>query len=221
MGQDVQKLKKWQQEQELKNILEAREREKQEEKKARQRVLDQIKQDKADRASRFSNSAPAPQPEVSSASPPKPPRVPPNRARLQFKLPDGSTRTNDFESSATLIEVRNYVSEIMHMSVHNFTLSTTFPRREFTSADNLNTLIELELIPNAVILVLPLSHGTVSTTNNNFFVSLFWSILTPILNLFNYLKSFVTGAGPGTSETAGNGVQSKKRAAEPTGEPSR
>lgn len=220
MGQDVQKLKKWQQEQELKNIIEAREKEKQEERSARQRVLDQIKQDKADRATKF-GASPVQQPQQQpDQQAPKLPRVPPNKARLQFKLPDGSTRTNEFASSCTLMEVRNYIAEVVNLNTNGFALSTTFPRREFTSGDNSQTLIDLELVPNAVILVLPLSHGTVSTANTSFLYTLVWSVITPFLSLYNYLKSFVTGSPP-RSEPAENETQSRKRPTESTGESSR
>lgn len=79
------------------------------------------------------------------------------------------------------------------MNFTNFTLSTTFPRREFTDNDSNSTLYELELVPNAVILVLPLSRGTVTTNSDNFYLVLFWSFVTPFLNAFRYVKNLIYG----------------------------
>lgn len=40
----------------------------------------------------------------------------------------------------------------------NFSLATMFPRREFTSEDMDKTLLELELVPSASIVLLPVSR---------------------------------------------------------------
>lgn len=57
MGQEVQKLKKWQEDQELKQLVEEREKEKRLEKEHRDRVLAQIAQDKAERIAKFQPAA--------------------------------------------------------------------------------------------------------------------------------------------------------------------
>lgn len=190
--------------------MEQREKEKKEQQAARQRILAQIEQDKADRAARFQTNQ---NPSTSKQPSPQPARKPApnsNIARLQFRLPDGNSCTQDFQSTNTLQDVRDYVKSNLNLTFSNFTLSTTFPRREFMNNDLDKTMLELELIPNAVILVLPLSHGAVSTNPGNFISLLLWSFVTPFLNLFGYLKTLIYGTPPpDTSSTTQN--QNNKR----------
>lgn len=218
MGQDVQKMKRWQQDQTVKQALEAREKEKREQLEAKQRILEQIKQDKADRAARFGQTQHSPQ---ATTSPTVPQRSLDNgMARIQFRLPDGSSNTTEFTSDTTLRDVKLYVKTSLNLTF-NFLLATTFPKREFTNEHDASTLAELELIPTAVLLILPVSHGTVST-NSRTFTSILWSVLAPILNALGYLKSLVFGAPrtqqqePATSNDNGN-----KRPADSTAETSR
>ncbi|RZC35920.1 UBX domain-containing protein 4, partial [Asbolus verrucosus] len=189
-GQNVQQLKRWQDEQELKQALDEREKEKRESQLARERVLAQIAQDKAERAMKFSSS---PQPQVTPQVSPKP--VASNTARLQFRMPDGRTATNDFSSSETLESVHAHIRAHLNLPFSSYTLSTTFPRREFTDGDKSQTLLDLGLVPTAVILILPLNRGAVSTNTDRSFSGFLWTLLTPILTLLGYLKTFVFGSG--------------------------
>ncbi|KAF7279781.1 hypothetical protein GWI33_006741 [Rhynchophorus ferrugineus] len=165
VGQEVQKMKKWQEDQELKQLMEEREKEKKQEREARERVLAQIAQDKADRAARFQPVASStPTLKEQEATPgPSVNRSDPRTAVLQFKLPDGSTKTQDFPSTDKLQSVLNYLKSELKLPLNKFTLSTTFPRRQFAEKDYNDTLTDLNLTPNAVILVLPINNGTVST----------------------------------------------------------
>lgn len=200
VGQDVQKLKRWQQDNELKELMDLRNKEKKEQQEARQRVLSQIAQDKAERAARF--APPAQPPANAPASPQLSHRVTDaNTARLQFKLPDGSSHMHEFASGDTLQDVRNYILTNLNLLFHNFTLSTTFPRREFTEADCGETLRALQLVPNAVLLILPLYHGAVATNSSSWLMSMFWSVIGPILNFVGYLKSKLFGLPPPRSPT--------------------
>lgn len=201
MGQNVQQLKKWQEDQELKQLIEDRDREKRENQIARERVLAQIAQD---RAERLSKSQPAPKPTEPSKVTPSPPKPTLNVTRLQFKLPEGSSVTKEFQISDTLENVVLFVKSDLH--INNFTLATTFPRKEFTKNDYPSSLLDLQLVPNAVILILPMnSSGAVSThSGEGFITSMFWSILTPIFNLFGYIKSFIFGSN--SSQTRRNTI---------------
>ncbi|XP_017776476.1 PREDICTED: UBX domain-containing protein 4-like [Nicrophorus vespilloides] len=188
MGHDVQKMKRWQQDQEIKQRMEEREKEKREEKEARDKVRRQIEEDKREKAARMSASPPAAAATVQQR------RVRPNdsnSSRLQFRLPDGSSHTHDFPSSVPLQEVINFVKENLIVGFTNFVLSTTFPRREFQPEEANETLLNLELVPNAVILVLPVSRATVSTNNPNQSLSIFWQLLAPLFTIWNYMKSFL------------------------------
>lgn len=219
MGQDVQKMKRWQHDQELKLLMEARDKEKREQLAAKQRILEQIQQDKVDRAARFSNSPQSTQPSPQAATPPPIQKVlATGMTRIQFKLPDGSTHTNEFKCEDTLHEVKAYIKSNLKLSF-NFVLATTFPKREFTIEHDTNTLAELELIPSAVLLILPVAHGTVST-NSRTFTSFLWSLLAPILNVLSFLKNMVFGA-PKPTEPPTTPVDSNKRPADTSGETSR
>lgn len=188
MGQNVQNFKKWQKDQEFKQMMEQREREKKEQQADRQRILAQIEQDKADRAAKFQTNPPSTSGTVNSKQPTSTTNKS-NTAKLQFKLPDGTSCMQNFQINSTLQDVRNFIRN--NLGFTNFTLSTTFPRREFTDGDSNSTLTELELVPNAVILILPLSNGAITTNPGNFITMILWSFVTPFLNLFGYVKQLI------------------------------
>lgn len=211
MGQDVQKMRRWQQDQELKNMMEERQRARTEEKVARDRILAQIAQDKADRVARFGTSPPAgTQNQEPGVVPNRPSAsVNTNTAMLQFRLPDGTNKTHDFDSTCTLEEVRSFLVQNLNLP-YRFTLSTTFPRREFTADNNQDTLRELELCPNAVILVIP-GHtaGAISSTQGGGFMSLIWLLLSPVLGFFGYFRNLIFGAP--VAESSNSATERKKR----------
>lgn len=204
MGQNVQQLKRWQEDQELKQLKEERERERREKQEARERVLAQIAQDKAER---LAKSAPPPEnikPQTSAAAP----KPNDNSTRLQFKFPDGSVSTQQFNNSDPLETVVDHIKNI-NRSYSNFKLATTFPKREFTQNDYSQSLLDLQLCPTAVILVLPVNNGTVTTgQNTGTFNNFLWTVLAPLLHVFGMIKNFLFG----TPNVVGKKTQ--------TGEPS-
>ncbi|KAM3955440.1 LOW QUALITY PROTEIN: UBX domain-containing protein 4 [Aphomia sociella] len=151
LGQGVAELKRWQADQELKQIQEERKREKMENNLARQRILEQIAQDRAERRARDQPSPPAPAP----ATPPHQPTAGDGGrgARLQFKLPDGSSHTAQFEADEPLSRVQRYIADNLQMTPSSFSLWIAFPRRELTEVEA--TLRNLQLAPSAALLVLP------------------------------------------------------------------
>ena len=219
MGRDVQKMKHQQQDQDMKNAIEEREKEKKENIALRQQILEQIKQDKAERAAKFSNISPSPvpKPQTQQSSSNSPSSA--NVSRIQFKLPNGSTHTHEFSKDTKLIEVINYVKENVNVGFGTFTLATMFPRREFTQKDHENSLEELELFPSAVLLVLPVSRGTVSSNSPYSYVALLWSLIAPVLSIYNYLKSFIFGNNNEASTSQND--QHNKRKSDDVGETSR
>lgn len=191
MGQNVQQMKKWQEDQELKQLKEDREREKREKQQARERVLAQIAQDKAERLAKS-----APQPEPSKPQAPVPSSRPnDNSTRIQFKFPDGSTSMQEFANSDLLEAVVIHIKTNMNLPYSNFRLSTTFPRREFTENDYSQTLLDLQLCPTAVILVLPFSSGVVSRGQGGGTLnSIVWTLFAPLFHIFGMIKNFLFGA---------------------------
>ncbi|KAJ9592417.1 hypothetical protein L9F63_015937 [Diploptera punctata] len=202
MGQDVQKLRRWQQEQELKQLKEERQREKAEEAAARDRILKQIAQDKAERAVRFGqekkvtpDQEPARQP-VSQSS--MNPMSTSNVARIQFRLPDGSTHSMNFEPTTTVGEIRSYATTQLNLPFRDFSMSTSFPRREFSVNDDNQTLRDVQLVPTAVILILPMSGSVVSSSSHDYAGTvsrMVWTLLAPLFSLFTYLRNLVFGGG--------------------------
>uniref|UniRef100_V5GGA2 UBX domain-containing protein 4 n=1 Tax=Anoplophora glabripennis TaxID=217634 RepID=V5GGA2_ANOGL len=208
MGQNVQQMKRWQEDQELKQLKEERDKEKREKQQARERVLAQIAQDKAER---LAKSAPQSEPSRPQAvlSPSRPND---NSTRLQFKLPDGTTSMQEFANSDLLEAVVTHIKTNMNLPYSNFKLSTTFPRREFTENDYSQTLLDLQLCPTAVILVLPVNSGVVSRgQGGGTFNSLIWTLIAPLFHIFGMIKNFLFGAP--------TVVTKKTQTAEPTNQP--
>ena len=103
-------------------------------------------------------------------------------ARLQFRLPDGSTRNEQFSSQVTLQTVKqfidnevkppfkynfvfvNYISKYFNGSslvYRAYNLCTTYPRREFNSNDMNSSLSDLNLTPSAALLILPVNSSSI------------------------------------------------------------
>lgn len=86
------------------------------------------------------------------------------RARLQFRLSDGSFFTEDFSCDAHMVDVYNYLRETLPKNQYpneNYILRTTHTRITLTR-ENRQTLTELELVPSAVLLVIPRSNTSAS-----------------------------------------------------------
>ncbi|KAJ8925828.1 hypothetical protein NQ315_009679 [Exocentrus adspersus] len=193
MGQNVQNLKRWQEDQELKQLKEDRDREKREKQQARDRVLAQIAQDKAERMAKSAPPPEASRPQVVSP----PPKLNVNTTRIQFKFPDGSTSMQEFSNSDLLQAVLAHIKSNMNLPYSNFRLSTTFPRREFTENDYSQTLLDLQLCPTAVILVLPVNNSGLVTSSQGgggVLSNLIWTLFTPLVHIFGMIKTFLFGA---------------------------
>lgn len=215
-GQKLQDLKKWQEEQELKQLKEDRKKEKQQEAEARKRILKQIEEDRLERLQRFGQVGPQPtkssnsndEPTTSSSTTPQSPPTQSSTssnhdsAKIQFKKPDGESETHVFKSSEPFSAVRTYVEDYIlpGTGIRQFTLATTFPRKEFQNDDNDKTLAELNLVPSSVLLIIPIfkksspSTNIVSSASSGFieFVScVVWNIFTPIIGIFDYIKDLI------------------------------
>uniref|UniRef100_A0A023GCR8 UBX domain-containing protein 4 n=1 Tax=Amblyomma triste TaxID=251400 RepID=A0A023GCR8_AMBTT len=186
-----------------------RAQEKEEERKHRERIQAQIAQDRADRAERYQQEKTQEEQrkrereaqrlleqqqraaqEAAARS---------QVARIQFRLPDGLLTAHTFDADATLEDLHNYVVETVQPSFSSFTLSTTFPRREFTREQYRSTLRELELAPSAVILVVPVSTPSVvvpAALNNSgaSLLKLVWSLLAPFGVIWSLFVGLIFGS---------------------------
>ncbi|KAM4561305.1 UBX domain-containing protein 4 isoform 3-T3 [Fundulus diaphanus] len=165
MGKQNQEFKRKQDAEKAKQILEERNREKAEEKAARERVKQQIAMDRAERAATYArmqqdekvakqNLLQVKQADQDARKELQI-RERSTISRIQFRLPDGSSLTNQFPSQTRLQEAWNFAFEEIGSLYGNFSLATMYPRREFTSEDLNKTLLELKLVPSASIVLLP------------------------------------------------------------------
>ncbi|XP_052844329.1 LOW QUALITY PROTEIN: UBX domain-containing protein 4 [Drosophila gunungcola] len=187
-------------EQEIKNMQEQIRRERQEEQQTRERIRAQIAADRAEQAHRnqvsadlnsTTNSVAATG--ASSASTTESSVSSVDETRLQIRLPGGLQRTKTFPAGEALATVRVYVrNELLASDVRDFTLATSYPRREFQTEDEVKTLTELKLVPNAVVLVLTKeqvnrvvrSGGSLMTM----LATVVWAMLTPAAKAFEYIN---------------------------------
>uniref|UniRef100_UPI0037E74AA4 UBX domain-containing protein 4 n=1 Tax=Semicossyphus pulcher TaxID=241346 RepID=UPI0037E74AA4 len=208
VGKDIQDFKKKKEEEKTKRLLEERNREKAEEKAARERVKQQIALDRADRAARYAKiqeedkAAKQAQQLVRQAEQEARKEVQLRErstvARIQFRLPDGSSFTNQFPSQSRLQEARHFAVQEVGNRYGNFSLATMFPRREFTSEDLDKTLLELELAPSASIVLLPQSSrpaNTVAQSSGGIWAVL-GTLLYPLLAVWRFLSSFLFATPP-------------------------
>ncbi|EGI60045.1 UBX domain-containing protein 4 [Acromyrmex echinatior] len=199
MGRDVQKMRQMQQELEIKQAHEERMREKAAEAAAREKVRQQIAQDKLERKQKelaLQQQIQQPQNQEQPKYNPTPNNA--TVTRIQFRLPSGNSHTGQFEPSDTLRILRTYVTENINLPFRQFAMSTSFPRRELTNEENDKTLLELELVPTAVILILPLKNSNVtavvtSTQDVGFFSRFIWSFFTPVIRIYNYIVGYFSG----------------------------
>ncbi|XP_077071965.1 UBX domain-containing protein 4 isoform X2 [Siphateles boraxobius] len=206
-GKEILDYKKKQEDEKTKRLLEERNREKAEEKAARERVKQQIALDRADRAARYAQNQQ--DTEVTRlaalqarAAEQEAKREATHRersavARIQFRLPDGSSFTNQFPSEARLQEVRQFAAQEVGNRYGQFSLATMFPRREFTDEDLQKSLLELELAPSASIVLLPSSRPSSAVIGSSGGVwALLGSLLYPLLAIWRIIRGFLFSAAP-------------------------
>lgn len=215
VGKDMLDFKRKQEDDKTKRLLEERNREKAEEKAARERVKQQIALDRADRAVRYAKNQEELEASRQAALQAKQAEMEARKeamvkersaiARIQFRLPDGSSITNQFPSESRLQEARQFAVQEVGNRYGNFSLATMFPRREFTGEDLNKTLLELELAPSASVVLLPQTgrpnNTVVQSAGGGGFWALLGQILYPLLAVWRFLSGFlfaspVPPAGP-------------------------
>ncbi|KAL3874132.1 hypothetical protein ACJMK2_037185 [Sinanodonta woodiana] len=156
-GKDVTMVKQKMEEDEIKKLAEQKRREKMEEKLARQKVKEEIEKDRRERAAKFGK----PQVQASSVLQATPSSTNKQMAeqkdytesKLQIRLTNGQALTHSFSAREPLAAVRLYVEMNRTDGSGSFSLMTSFPRKVFTTDDMEKPLIELGLVPSAVLIV--------------------------------------------------------------------
>ncbi|XP_013776258.1 UBX domain-containing protein 4-like [Limulus polyphemus] len=210
LGKELQKFRQQKQDQEVKELAQERAREKEEERLARERVKAQIEQDRAERAIRF-EKAKANELRQRQLQEERKLKAEQERAateaaansqfaRIQFRLPDGSSVTNQFLADAPLERLHQFVQESVRPPFSSFVLSTTFPRRQFKKEDFPKPLRDLQLVPTAVVLVLP-EQAVIPSDRGSGIVSYLWFLISPVLVLWRIISNFLFGSGASSSAT--------------------
>ncbi|NWU93155.1 UBXN4 protein, partial [Upupa epops] len=207
-GKEMLEYKRRQEEELTKRMLEERNREKAEERAARERIRQQIARDRAERAARFAKSKEEAEAARAAALQAKQAEIEARKeasqkersaiARIQFRLPDGSSFTNQFPSEARLEEARQFAAQTVGNAYGNFSLATMFPRREFTKEDYGKKLLELELAPSASVVLLPAGRPATSVVQAS--GSDLWkflgTILYPLLAVWRFISNFLFTSPP-------------------------
>ncbi|NXG26444.1 UBXN4 protein, partial [Grallaria varia] len=223
-GKEMLEYKRRQEEEMTKRMLEERNREKAEEKAARERIRQQIAMDRAERAARFAKSKEEAEAAKAAALQAKQAETEARKeaaqrersaiARIQFRLPDGSSFTNQFPSEARLEEARQFAAQTVGNTYGNFSLATMFPRREFTKDDYGKKLLELELAPSASVVLLPAGRPATSVVQAS--GSDLWkflgTILYPLLAVWRFISNFLFTSPP-PSQPAARGVHQQDQSA--------
>lgn len=205
-GKEMLDYKRRQEEELTKRMLEERSREKAEDRAARERIKQQIALDRAERAARFAKTK-----EVEAAKAAllaKQAEADVKReasardrstvARIQFRLPDGSSFTNQFPSDAPLEEARQFAAQTVGNTYGNFSLATMFPRREFTKDDYKRKLLDLELAPSASVVLLPAGRPATSIVHSSSrdLWTLLGTVLYPFLAIWRLISNFLFSNPP-------------------------
>ncbi|XP_006006250.1 UBX domain-containing protein 4 [Latimeria chalumnae] len=219
IGKEMLEFKKRQEQEQTKRILEERNREKAEEKAARERVKQQIAMDRAERAARYAKNKEEVEAAKAAALQARQAELEARKeavqrerstvARIQFRLPDGSSFTNQFPSESRLEEARRFAAQEVGRRYGNFSLATMFPRREFTKEDYVKSLLELELVPSASIVLLPAARPVVSIVQSSGggFWAFLGTIFYPLIAVWRFVSSLLF-AGP-SPQPGSQGAASK------------
>ncbi|KAF6362371.1 UBX domain protein 4 [Rhinolophus ferrumequinum] len=233
-GKEMLDYKRKQEEELTKRMLEERNREKAEDRAARERIKQQIALDRAERAARFAKTKEEVEAAKAAALLAKQAEMEVKRdasvkerstiARIQFRLPDGSSFTNQFPSDAPLEEARQFAAQTVGNTYGNFSLATMFPRREFTKEDYKKKLLDLELAPSASVVLLPAGRPTTSVVHSSSgdFWALLGTVLYPFLAIWRLISNFLfsnppaqTSVRAASSETSNLASSSNSEKREP------
>lgn len=180
-------------------------KQKADEKAAREKVKEQIRLDRAEKNAKREKEKKERESAMKKRAEEKETakvKVESNTARLQFRLPDGSTVTNTFPADAMFTTVRAFAEEQVKGNFPVIRLTTVYPKREFTSEHASSTLRELQLVPNGSIIVSPGRASTVASASSSLNpLSIIMLLLSPFIALFNFIFSMFGSNNQTNTET--------------------
>ncbi|CAK9304142.1 unnamed protein product [Gordionus sp. m RMFG-2023] len=121
----------------------------------------------------------------------------PNITRIQFRFPDGSNITRQYDTSTKFCDLYQDVKEQIKDKIDEFNLASNFPRRVFEN--NLeNDLKNLDLVPSAVLIIILKERKNHFAKKYSIGIAIFqeWDILSnwiinPIIYVSNIIKSII------------------------------
>ncbi|KAF6018647.1 UBXN4 [Bugula neritina] len=243
MGKDLEKLKQYQAEKEAKETRDALRKEKEETRIAREKVKEQIQKDREARNAKYQQEKAAKeeallkkQQEKLAKESEEAARIAvanSQRARIQFRLPDGSTINHIFDADDTLQAAWDFlVSHPSHSMGRNFRLAAVYPRRVFDGNDYQSSFRTLSLVPTSALLVLPPASGSgaVKSASTGSLTMILNAIFAPLILIWQYIQRFIFGAAqPARSNESvqtrtpddGNQQQDNQRSDSPSERPRR
>ena len=215
LGKQMQNFKRTQEEKDAQKAAEERRKDREETKLARERVKAQIEQDRLEKQAKFDvqkhqeleekKKQEKASLEEKAAHAERLAAARSTLARIQFRLPEGGTRTNAFPADAPLADVYKYVGEELSDFVtfrSGFSLYVTFPRSLLDEKSMDAPLRDLGLAPSGTILVLPKSTSIAKSGGSvGGIMDLVWLLLTPLTIFWGLLTSFIGTPNPSTNTT--------------------
>lgn len=130
-----------------------------------------------------------------------------SQSRLQFRMPDGSAIVETFPAEDCLSSAVTFIKDQNAPSLEglSFELSQLYPRRTFTEDHYNKSYRELDLVPTASLVVLPVkeSPGSVSNQTLNKLLSLLIFILMLPFRFLSELWKFISRPAVQPSSSSG------------------
>ncbi|GFQ77719.1 UBX domain-containing protein 4 [Trichonephila clavata] len=181
MGKAVQQAQQTRQDNELKEWAKNRAKEKEEERLAREKVKAMIAQDRAERAAKYQQAKDAEQAE---------------KERLIRNREESERAMRNAALSSKKICYRGCSTTFFKFQfMHNISPQT------FSESNYSESLRDLQLAPSAVLLILPERAVTNVSPGTSFISSLFWTLLSPLTTVWNFIRSFFPGSTPQPSHS--------------------
>ncbi|XP_062519739.1 UBX domain-containing protein 4-like [Corticium candelabrum] len=215
MGRDIVKAKQEREQLQAKQRVDQLRRDRENDRLAKEAVKLQLERDKEERASRFKvdkmkRDAEAEVKKAEKAAvKEKEMKQQHNQTRIQFRLPDGTSFTHLFQSSQTLQEMREVVSDYVSLKYSTFSLVATYPRRELVPDLDNSTLLDLQLAPSRVVMVTSTSKiSHYSSVSNTLEGSTVWAVvMLPFTIVWSLIMMIVALFKPPSASPASGGAE--------------
>ncbi|XP_070537076.1 LOW QUALITY PROTEIN: UBX domain-containing protein 4-like, partial [Ptychodera flava] len=222
LGQQVQAAEHKKKENEAKQLADELKRQRAEDRAAKERIRQQIAQDRADRAARYEKEKEEREQvrvaklEAKRAEQEETKKIQEQAnmesARVQFRLPDGSSIMHTFPSESPLSEARQFLYDHIGNQFGNFTLSIVYPRRQFSESDMQRSLLDLEIAPSSSLIVIPGSRS-VMRSNKSSDAGIFAILLAPLLWIWSFIIGIFSSSpqSDGSTNTQSESVRPKQQ----------